>query len=101
MRLIDADSLTEELASLRVTIIGLRYGKGVLDAHMNEYRKSFLRIVDEQATVDAVEVVRCKDCEFGRQPWLEGQTLVKCMKGITKLVDPMHFCGYGERKENG
>ena len=49
-------------------------------------------------TVDAVEVVRCKDCKNGRQPWLEGQTMVKCMVGKTMLVTPEHFCSYGERR---
>lgn len=52
MRLIDADVLKEELSSLSVTITGLRAGKGVLSGFMEEYRKSILRIIDEQATIE-------------------------------------------------
>lgn len=56
-RLIDADDLREELSSLSVRITGLRAGKGVLNEFMKQFRESVLRIVDEQPTVDAVEVV--------------------------------------------
>ena len=52
MRLIDADALSEELSTLTMTVIGLRAAKGVLLEFMKEYRKSVLRIVDEQPTID-------------------------------------------------
>ena len=57
-RLIDANALMEELSSLTVRVTGLRAGKGVLAQYAKEFRESVLRIVDEQPTVDAVEVVR-------------------------------------------
>ena len=56
-RLIDADALYEELSTLSVMVTWLRAGKGVLNEFMKQYRESVLRIVDEQPTVDAVEVV--------------------------------------------
>lgn len=74
-RLIDADALSEELSTLTMTITGLRAGKGVLREFMMEYRKSVLRIVDEQPTVEAVPVVHGRwyavdeDCEE-----LDGET---------------------------
>lgn len=52
MRPIDADALKEKLSSLSVVITGLRSGKGVLSEFMEECRKSILRSIDEQATVD-------------------------------------------------
>lgn len=52
MRPIDADALSEELSTLAMMITGLRAGKGVLNTYMKEYRKSVLRIVDEQPTID-------------------------------------------------
>lgn len=55
-RLICANTLREELSTLTMTVTGLRAGKGVLKEFMEQYRESVLRIVDEQATVDAVEV---------------------------------------------
>lgn len=56
-RMIEANTLREEISSLRVTVTGLRAGKGVLNDVMNQYRESVLRIIDEQPTADAVEVV--------------------------------------------
>lgn len=54
--LISRVALSEELSSLRITITGLRAGKGVLHEFMTEYRKSVLRIVDEAPTIDAEPV---------------------------------------------
>jgi uncharacterized protein YegP (UPF0339 family) len=55
MRYIDADALKEESNSLSVTIIGGRlYGKKFLSETMEEYKKSILRIIDEQPTADVV-----------------------------------------------
>ena len=50
MRLIDADALLQEIESLTVHITGLRSGKGALAEFMREYKKSVLRIIDEQPT---------------------------------------------------
>lgn len=50
-------------------------------------------------TVDAVQVVRCRDCQSWREPWLEGQELGRCMRGKTALTGPCHFCAYGERNK--
>lgn len=49
-RLIDADTLIKEIESLSVHITGVRIGKGVLADSMKEYKKSVLRIIDEQPT---------------------------------------------------
>ena len=65
-------------------------------------RRDFVAMVDYAPTVDAVEVVRCKDCKCGKYPEsirLVGK-FVKCA-----LYDPMpmmrcnDFCSYGERKD--
>lgn len=50
--LISRKELIEEIKSLRVTIIGARAGKGILDKCMNEYKDSILRIINEQAHED-------------------------------------------------
>ena len=52
------------------------------------------------ATVDAVEVVRCKDCVYwengkGYQPWCNHES------GLNDDVPGDCFCSYGERKDNG
>ena len=57
-------------------------------------------IIDEQPTVDSVEVVRCKDCkhyEIHRPKVLEN-----CERnGYLIPMKPDDFCSYGERKDNG
>ncbi|MBQ3193772.1 MAG: hypothetical protein IJB59_09425 [Oscillospiraceae bacterium] len=63
--LIDANALREEISSLTMVITGLRFGKGVLYEYVKEYKKSVLKIVDEAATVDAVEVVHARWEEIG------------------------------------
>lgn len=94
-RLIDANALLSELEKFENPTpnkSGYDFLCGVATA---------ITEIENAPTVDAVEVVRCKDCKNGRQPWLEGQTMVKCMVGKTMLVTPEHFCSYGERKDNG
>ena len=54
----------------------------------------------EQPTVDAVEVVRCKDCKHFVSP--QG---VPCCDNFYGLGFPAHsgddFCSYGERRNDG
>lgn len=57
--------------------------------------------IDETITVDAVEVVRCKDC-------VNYCGFEHCKNGICdvdsvskRAVYPNDFCSYGERRDNG
>lgn len=50
---IDRKKLKEEIKSLRFTINGMRNGKTMTNLALEEYRKSILRIIDEQPTVHA------------------------------------------------
>ena len=51
--------------------------------------------LDEAPTVDAVEVVRCKDCKHCRRDayglW--------CFNDYEHSLQPDDFCSYGERRE--
>ena len=52
-------------------------------------------------TVDAVEVVRCKDCRYrsgltGRPPLMFH--ICTCAEGLTGAVRDNNFCPYGERR---
>ena len=48
-------------------------------------------------TVDAVEVLRCKDCEF-----FSSNSCIGIMPGYGFEVSPMDFCSKGERRtDNG
>lgn len=46
--LIERKRLKEEIESLRITINGLRAGKGVLEKALTAYHDSVIRIIDEQ-----------------------------------------------------
>lgn len=81
MRLIDADALTET--------IGIRLYSGAV--------MEFVSVEDiaKQPTVDAVPVIRCKDCAF----YLTGynQTRYCAKDGILKRET--YYCAGAERKE--
>ena len=53
-RYIDADALTEELKLLSIYITGMRCGKTYLHTVVEEYKKTFLKLIDEQPTADVV-----------------------------------------------
>ena len=50
-RAIDAVELAKEVSSLRVSVTGLRAGKGVLSAYAKKFKKSVLKIIDEAETL--------------------------------------------------
>lgn len=89
MRLIDADALSEKLCE---TTIFIKDGE------------VFQRMINDAPTVDAVEVVRCKDCKF----YTDAGTMPNksCCGFCTKLgavsyygVDATDFCSFAERRE--
>ena len=51
--------------------------------------------IADAPTVDAVEVVRCKECKHLMLSDCYGE----CGKGHMGIVSPDDFCSYGERKE--
>ena len=54
--------------------------------------------ISNAPTVDAVEVVRCKDCRH--RGALYGNHLCQHPKAILSQVTDDDFCSYGERKYN-
>ena len=91
MRLIDADALMHEANS--------DGAYGYVDAKQ----------ISEAPTVDAVPVVRCRECKHHRdkneqeQQYLVEDILICTSQDATddcwNAVWPDHFCSYGERKE--
>ena len=55
-------------------------------------------LVQDAPTVDAVPVVRCKECKY----WTKA--LIQCNKltvnGVAHCTNPDWFCADGERREN-
>ena len=98
-RLIDAEVLEEEISSLKMTITGLRFGKGVLSECIQEYHKSILKIVNDAPTVDAVEVVHARWEEIGVADY-------KCSRCGFRFTsaDPIsmfQYCRCGAKMEGG
>ena len=83
-RLIDADRALEIVRDQRI-------------AHPNAYHLTNYAtlILQEAPTVDAVEVVRCKDCKH-----YDEADSFNCKFAFMKLRMPDDFCSFGERKDN-
>ena len=96
-RLIDADELEKDIAEL---YFGKSEGPTVLNAAGNFIFDAAIDCaisrVQEASTIDAVPVVRCKDCkyfEFGDYCYHDG------------VMEHSHarendFCSYGKRRKN-
>ena len=83
-RLIDANALTDIFAFLRKMWSGTE----------------IMAVIDEATTVDAVEVVRCKDCNHSVVQDRFGLEHRCCkLEGLQQWVEDNHFCSYGERKK--
>ena len=55
-----------------------------------------VHLIDDAPTVDAVEVVRCRDCKYNSNPPECGNAVCVLFYGMT---DQMGFCHHGERRE--
>ena len=91
MRLIDANRAMEIVRDQRI-------------AHPNAYHLTNYAtlILQEAPTVDAVEVVRCKDCKH--KGWIQepchGKSVDFCNVFDSTINNPEKcFCYYGERKD--
>ena len=93
MRLIDGDSLMKTVFNDVVLVDGEVKGVGLILAET----------VDKAPTIDAVPVVRCRECEhhYWEQEPCHGKTVHYCelphMRGVEVFKE--FFCYYGERGE--
>ena len=93
-RLIDLDSMISDLEKMESYNCSPMYRRGYDDC---------ISTIKRQAIVDAVEVVRCKDCKFGVTPYGdEHDGWIECsnMHG-RPLFSCNDFCSYGERRTDG
>lgn len=96
-RLIEADALMERLAKKKAETGKARYIEGYNDA-----LQVFRSMIHGAPTVDAVPVVRCKNCKhFCRTRYTETGFYCGKHSGCYEYVetDPDHFCSYGEKKD--
>ena len=61
-------------------------------------REEFVLFLKKQSIIDAVPVVRCKDCKYMTQ-WAYGRYCT-VWDGVNGMGDD-GFCNYGERKGGG
>lgn len=61
---------------------------------------SAIQVVEAQPSVDGVEVVRCKDCQYWNPRY---ETMGMCMKhnSIVTFTKPDFYCAWGKGKNDG
>lgn len=87
MKLIDADALYTDLVKMN--------DFGELSA------KKAIRMVSKAPTVDAVPVIRCKDCKLWmKNPYRESSVFGLCFKhkDIAIATDETDWCSWAERR---
>ena len=94
MRLIDADALIEKFNEKA------NMAECLVDERTAERFATFCALADavkEMPTVDAVPVIRCKDCTFGHYIDHGHMHCLHPCGLTTNMTDD--FCSYAERKE--
>lgn len=86
-RLIDADALMDVI---RQHEYRLATKQGSIDYGM--FTLGIQQAVDEQPTVDAVEVVRCRDCAVPHNKY------TGCLELNGLVTPPDFYCPFGERE---
>lgn len=97
MRIIDADELIRKMRNdVPIKLFGSMKNLG-----------NVIGIVEDAPTVDAVGVVRCKDCKHYipriKVPTDSGVFTVKICSRISRIgiTNPEWYCAYGERADDG
>lgn len=103
-RLIDADAIEKHCRNTKIIELFPEW-KDFPCAMKNaliRYGKEWKKIIQNAPTVDAVEVVRCKDCEHSKPITIlnENRVQLHCrMQYGFPCVEPDEYCSRGERRE--
>ena len=97
MRLIDANALLDEI---RKSKDGHNHTECEILMNHHMEHDVFMDLVDLAPTVDAVEVVRCKDCKLAKKPYTPQlqKLYMICTVSEEIYVKKDGFCCYGERR---
>jgi hypothetical protein len=101
MRIIDADELktkVEAMVEHRVNESDYDFGRNQAFDYVADI------LIDDAPTVDAVEVVRCKDCKYYKEyiPREDQSAMMcfcPCCLGGQGKKKPTDYCSYGERRD--
>lgn len=102
-RLIDADKLTDGLEKtiLFNQFIGTLCTSPEFKVLIDQFLSSVVKQVKAEPTVDAVPVIRCKDCKWCRT-FYHGPDMrfsYECAKLYLTRIEANDFCSKAERKE--
>ena len=88
VRLIDANALMKNIGKIP-QLRGITYGR-------------MKKAVEETPTIDAVEVVRCRDCKHAivNENHID-KPLICCFTKMVGTTDPDWFCADGKRRMDG
>ena len=93
MRLIDADALIKVMIETMEAL--LKNPKmDNQEAHLLAAFHTVGKMIEDAKTVDAVSVVRCKDCKWSERTDL----FLLCGAWDARAVDDNDFCSSGERR---
>lgn len=95
MRTFDADALMLHMDASKYIRNNSAYTHGWNDAL--EY---YINYIAEQSTIEAVPVVRCKDCEYGKEETDSYTFNYFCRYDGCAWNNGDHFCSYGERRKD-
>lgn len=100
-RYIDADVYANDMHDVRI-----RLDKWLAESETDEIRNraegslailvEAKLVLDKQPTVDAVEVVRCKDCEYFKSAYVNKKGFLICTASGMDITED-DFCSYGEK----
>lgn len=94
-RLIDADAL---LPMMKYTTTDSEIGVFPIKIGFNTIAK----VIDNTPTIDAVPVVRCKNCKYFTRDTITGVTIPGteyCIFTMNNRIEENDFCSRAERKE--
>ena len=101
MRLIDATEVIKNIVAERDKIPYELVSEKPFK-HGNSMRggiRKALRCIEQAPTVDAVSVVRCRECKHYATVDFDGDILCGCtLRSAMVDITPDSFCSYGERK---
>lgn len=105
MRLIDADALSAEVDKSKYHN---PHSQGLVSVNHRNEHDHFIKMINDAPTVDAVEVVRCKDCIFAERNE-EYRLCYTCEKPLyypqtgerphKKIMQDCDFCSHGKRRK--